>query len=467
MSTDVIGSRYQLEGVVTRTVEATTWRACDRWLHQPVLVVTPEPAGREKFGDVAATLRELPSPHLLGLYDAGRAPVEFVVFPVPPVTLAEERIPRDEDDVLAAGRSLGDAVAALHDRGIVHGNIHPGSVVPSEGGDVALSPWPLAPPPDDWDGPGGFGSDPDEHRAATVAGDLRALGALLLGALAGPPLLSSEQMGNLRRELRERAPGAVHVVDRALTPARRGGYWTAGELRDDSAIALAGTPLGASPDPARPLPPAPSQPAAADDRPEGRRVAVAVSLAGALLAGAAATGALSGPPPHAQATARACAAPGGQRGRCAGPWAGPRAPGSVVSSTPPASVATAAVGHVDATVSELHVTPSGVPAPDATPGALADVRTAARTPAPTTATGAPVTTTTVTTPPSGTTTSTTSTSTTTTSDTTRTSDTTSTTTSSSTSTTTTSAPAPTTTSTSGPPRRSAGPGEPGIGQPGA
>ena len=134
MSTDVIGSRYQLEGVVTRTVEVTTWRARDRWLHQPVLVVTPEPASREKFEDVAATLREPPSPHLLGLYDAGPAPAEFVAFPVPPVTLAEERIPRDEDDVLAAGRSLGDAVAALHDRGIVHGNIHPGSVVPERGG---------------------------------------------------------------------------------------------------------------------------------------------------------------------------------------------------------------------------------------------------------------------------------------------------------------------------------------------
>ena len=140
MSTHVIGSRYQLERVVTRTVEVTTWRACDRWLRQPVLVVTPEPANRRKFEDVAATLREQPSPHLLGLYDAGPTPAEFVAFGVPPVTLAEDRIPRDEDDVLAAGRSLGDAVAALHDRGIVHGNIHPGSVVPREGGDVASRP---------------------------------------------------------------------------------------------------------------------------------------------------------------------------------------------------------------------------------------------------------------------------------------------------------------------------------------
>ena len=380
MSTDVIGSRYQLEGVVTRTVEVTTWRAHDRWLHRPVLVVTPEPASREKFEDVAATLREPPSPHLLGIYDAAPAPAEFVAFPVPPVTLAEERIPRDEDDVLAAGRSLGDAVAALHDRGIVHGNIHPGSVVPREGGDVVLSPWPLAPPPGDWDGPGGFGSDPDEQRAATVAGDLRALGALLLGALAGPPLLSSEQMGNLQRELRERAPGAVRVVDRALTPARRGGYWTAGELRDDSALTLAGTPPGATADPHRPPAPGPG-PVEAEDPPEGRRVAVAVALAGALLAGATATGALSGQPPHApRTTTHACSAPGSERGRCAGPRASPVATAPLVAS--PAHAPAAGPGGAQATVSDLRATQSSGPGPTPASGALADVRTAAPTAAP-------------------------------------------------------------------------------------
>jgi len=449
MSTQVIGSRYQLEGVVTRTVEVTTWRACDRWLRQPVLVVTPEPASREKFEDVAATLRELPSPHLLGLYDAGPTPAEFVAFGVPPATLAEQRIPRDEDDVLAAGRSLGDAVAALHDRGIVHGNIHPGSAVPREGGDVALSPWPLAPPPDDWDGPGGFGSDPDEHRSTTMAADLRALGALLLGALAGPPLLSSEQMGNLQRELQERAPGAVHVVDRALTPARRGGYWTAAELRDESALTLAGAPPGATSGPTRPSIPAQDHRVVADDRPEGRRVAVAVALAGALLAGATATGALSGRPPHAQTTNHACTVPGGHRWRCAGPWAGPGAAAPLVSSPVPApSLAGAGSRRVQASVSDFRVTPPSVPTPNAAPGALAEVRTTAPTPAPSTTTQPPVTTTTATTQPPGTTTSTSAT-----------------TTTSSTTTTTSTTP-PSTTSTSQPSHGRAGPGHPGTDQPG-
>ncbi len=204
--TDVIGSRYRVTEVVARTEETTTWDAHDTWLEQPVLVVTPEPRAAARFEDLTASLREHASPHLVGLYDAGPAPAGFAVLQPPAVTLSDEWSPKDEEDVLAAGQSLGDAVAALHGRGIVHGGIHPGTVVLGDGGDVALSPWPLAPEPPGWSGPGGFASDPHEPHGASAAGDVRALGALLLGALAGPPLLSSEQVESFERELATRAP---------------------------------------------------------------------------------------------------------------------------------------------------------------------------------------------------------------------------------------------------------------------
>ncbi len=395
VGTDAIRSRYRVTGVVARSEEATTWDAHDTWLEQPVLLVTPEPGTSARFEDLTASLREHASPHLVGLYDAGPAPAEFAVLQPPDVTMSNEWSPRDEEDVLVAGQSLGDAVTALHQRGIVHGGIHPGTVVLGDGGDVALSPWPLAPEPPGWSGPGGFASDPHEPHGASAAGDVRALGALLLGALAGPPLLgalagppllSSEQVEDFERELSARAPGAVVVAHRALRSTRRDGYRAATELRDDCAATLAGEPLvgerlireplleehlPTEPDPGatEPDPGATETDQATDDPPEGRRMAVAVAVAVALVAGASATGALSGPPPRPDAAGpKACAAhrqcgaasTGSSRGTVRAPATG----------TPP---------------------PAGAPARGASTATFADVSVAGSDPAATTPPAAPVT----------------------------------------------------------------------------
>ena len=218
MSTDVIGSRYRLGSVVTCTPEATTWDTRDTWLDERVLVVTPEPGCDERFAALAGAVLDRSSSHLVGVYDIGATTDDFVVFGVPAATLSDEQAPREEEDVLLAGRALGDALEALHERGIVHGDLHPGSVVVAGSGGAALSPWPLAPRPHNWSGPGGFGTDPDEPRDISTRDDVRALGAVLLGALAGPPLLSSEQVASIERELAGRAPNAVTIAGRALTP---------------------------------------------------------------------------------------------------------------------------------------------------------------------------------------------------------------------------------------------------------
>jgi hypothetical protein len=242
MSTDVIGSRYRLGSVVTGTPDATTWHAHDGRLDEQVLVVRPAPGCDQRFADLVRALTQESSEHLVGLYDLGAGSDHFAVLGVPAATLADEAVPREEEDVLVAGRALGDALDALHTRGVVHGDLHPGSVVVAECGDTVLSPWPVAPRPLNWGGPGGFGSHPEELCDASERDDLRALGAVLLGALAGPPVLSSEQVGNLQYELAGRSPHAVTIADRALTPPARGGYGAAAELRDDCAAALAGRP---------------------------------------------------------------------------------------------------------------------------------------------------------------------------------------------------------------------------------
>lgn len=300
MSTDVIGSRYRLGGVVACTPEVTTWQARDTWLDAGVLVVTPEPGCGARFAALSDAVTDRASAHLLPLYDIATAPDPFVVFDAPNSTFSDGHAPREEDDVLAAGQALGDALEALHGRGVVHGELHPGSIVLSAAGDAALSPWPLAPRPENWSEPGGFGSAPDERPNVSRQDDLRALGAVLLGALAGPPLLSNQQVGNLERELAHRAPSAVAIADRALTPPVRGGYEEAAELRDDCEAALSGYPVAvvdAAESGPVDLTKSGVSPGGDPAVSEGRRAALVVVAAGAaVLAGLGVSGALGAHP---------------------------------------------------------------------------------------------------------------------------------------------------------------------------
>jgi hypothetical protein len=417
MSTDVIGSRYRLGSVVTCTPEATTWDARDTWLDGRVLVVMPEPGCDRRFAVLAGAILDRSSAHLVGLYDIGATAGDFVVFGVPVATLSDEQAPREEEDVLAAGHALGDALESLHQRGVVHGDLHPGSVVVAESGEAALSPWPLAPRPQNWSGPGGFGSDPDEPHDVSARDDVRALGAVLLGALAGPPVLSSEQVGNIQRELAVRAPNAVAIADRALTPPADGGYAVAAELRDDCAAALAGELVAAEfPD----LPGLADTATVADgsgsETSEGPRAAMVLAASGAaLFAGFGVAGSL-GAGTHAPARPVATQPSGcvvrASLPHCAGPEVGTTAARPAVAV--PARLADNPVDAAPATGPGVRATVSTSP-PTSAPPALPPASSATTTAPPSTTTSSPAGTTstsaaptTTTTAPPATTTSTSS-----------------------------------------------------------
>ncbi|HWF17555.1 MAG TPA: hypothetical protein VG244_15330 [Acidimicrobiales bacterium] len=412
MDIDVIGSRYRLGSVVTCTPESTTWQARDTWLDERVLVVLPEPGFEGHFAALAGALMDRASAHFVDVYDAGTALDDFVVVGVPTATFSDVRAPREEEDVLVAGQALGDALEALHERGVVHGDLHPGSITVAESGEAALSPWPLAHRPQNWSGPGGFGSDPDLGRNAAAEDDVRALGAVLLAALAGPPVLSSAQIENLERELAGRAPSAVAIADRALTPPARGGYHEVAELRDDCAAALSGhlVAAGAAPDLApSPLVRGAGAGAAVARRDtelsEGRRAAVVVAVAGAaVLAGLGLSGAL-GASARLNVHPVTAHASGGSR---------PTAPAAVATASPSRPTAPARLAdHPASALSSVASAAHGVSAPGAAPTPTTAPRPPATTTTapPSTTTSSPPTTPTTTT--SSTTTSTSSTTTTT------------------------------------------------------
>ena len=299
---DVIGQRYRLDESVTRSADATTWKAFDTWLEEPVVLVTPQRAAAERFEQLATTVIAPASSHLVSLYDVGHQRIPFVVLPTSG-TLADAWTAATDEDVLVAGRSLGDALAALHQQGLTHGDIHPGAVARGDDGQLALSPWPLAQAPEGWAGSAAADEDTG-HETATEADDVHALGALLLAGAT--------------------TPRATVVAERALSPVAEGGYASAAALRDDCAALVGPDPNGVIVDDARGFAPTGAGPdgagaaaggaaamaaAAASvgpasspganvlgDRPEGRRTAVAVGVVVALLAGVSATGVLAGPP---------------------------------------------------------------------------------------------------------------------------------------------------------------------------
>ncbi len=415
MSTDVIGSRYRLRSVVTCTPESTTWDATDTWLDARVLVVTPEPGWHERFAELAGAVLDRSSTHLVGLYDIGATTEDFVVFGVPAATLTHEQTPREEEDVLEAGRALGDALESLHERGVVHGDLHPGAIVLSESGAAALSPWPLAPRPHNWSGPGGFGSGAEELHHVSERDDVHALGAVLLGALAGSPVLSSEQVGNVERELAWRAPHAVAIADRALTPPARGGYAVAAELRDDCVAVLAGQPIASAVSDDAAIADTASAGATVTERSEGRRAAMVLAASGAAVLVGFGVAGPRGAGPHPPV--RPVAAHGSV---CGVRPAGPRC-GGTNGAAAPTSVAVPPAGD-PARFADNPVAVSSPPAPRApsglSPSTPATGTTPTGPPPSSTTTTAPTTTTS--TPPSTTTSTSTSTTTTSTAPTTST-----------------------------------------------
>jgi len=182
---EILAERYQLEEHVgTDSLGRQLYRGMDVVLRRPVAVVLHYPggdaAGEMLAGAVAAS--RIVHPHLVGVYDAidedERAYVvrEWVDGSSLRQLLANG--PLDPARAIGIGWAVTDAVAALHATGMVHGNVHPGSVMVAHDGRVVLT-------------------DARADEAATPDSDIRAVGAVLYCALTahwpyaevGPDLL--------------------------------------------------------------------------------------------------------------------------------------------------------------------------------------------------------------------------------------------------------------------------------------
>jgi hypothetical protein len=169
---EVLAERYQLEEHVNDdSAGRQVWRGIDVILRRPVAVVLRYPGGDSatEMLQAAVDASRVIHPNLVGVYDAidedARAYVvrEWVEGESLRELVSREG-PLDPAKATAIAHSITDSLTAVHATGMVHGNVHPGTILIADDGRVVLA-------------------DARADSADNVETDIRAVGGILYFAL--------------------------------------------------------------------------------------------------------------------------------------------------------------------------------------------------------------------------------------------------------------------------------------------
>jgi len=153
---ELLKDRYRLERMLGRGGMAAVWLGHDEVLERPVAVkvlsdtIADDPGFVARFRREARTAAGLSHPNLVGVYDfseEGERPYLVMQF-VPGENLAA-RLERGEGiDCEQLARELLDALAHIHEVGILHRDIKPGNIVVEPDGTAKLIDFGIALPAD-------------------------------------------------------------------------------------------------------------------------------------------------------------------------------------------------------------------------------------------------------------------------------------------------------------------------------
>lgn len=169
---EILADRYRLEEHINDAAGRQVWRGVDVILRRPVAVVLRYPGGESAHEMLSAAVAasRVTHSHLVGVYDAiDEGERAYVVREWVDGAALREYVAQalfDAGRATTVGHAVASAIAAVHATGMVHGNIHPGSVLIGTDGRVVLG-------------------DARADVAATEAGDIRAVGAIVYFALTG------------------------------------------------------------------------------------------------------------------------------------------------------------------------------------------------------------------------------------------------------------------------------------------
>jgi len=152
----LLDGRYRLDAELRRDPDGVVYAGRDERLNRAVAVtvIAPERATDaaylERCRDRVGRLASITHPHLVAVYDSsleGETP--FIVTPlVEGRSLRQREVesgPLRPDDARRVGAQASSALAALHDRGLVHGGLDPDHILLGDGGELYLTD--LARPP--------------------------------------------------------------------------------------------------------------------------------------------------------------------------------------------------------------------------------------------------------------------------------------------------------------------------------
>ncbi len=281
-----LAGRYELVRFIARGGMAEVYEAVDGVLDRRVAVKlfrAAEAVDRQRFDGEVLLLASLSHPGLVGVYDAGEHGGDgFVVLElVEGPTLGQcltERGALPPDEVVPLGVSLADALAYVHERGIVHRDLTPSNILCAPDGQPRLTDFGIArlldtsrvTAPSTTVGTAAYmAPEQVEGRDVTPTADVYALGLVLLEALVGSPAFSGQPheaaVARLVRDpdIPATVPAAWAELLRAMTardaaarPSAREVYDRLRSLPATGALGAAASsvlvpaPEGAAPDPA-------------------------------------------------------------------------------------------------------------------------------------------------------------------------------------------------------------------------
>jgi eukaryotic-like serine/threonine-protein kinase len=151
---ELLAGRYRLEHAVARGGAGVVWRATDTSLGRPVAVKLLRPELEDDATTVTRLKREaaaaaaLTHPNAVVVYDIGEhdGRVHLVMEWVDGVSLdallAHGALPADE--VALIGHDVARALAAAHDRGLVHRDVKPSNILVTRGGVAKIADFGIA-----------------------------------------------------------------------------------------------------------------------------------------------------------------------------------------------------------------------------------------------------------------------------------------------------------------------------------
>lgn len=207
---EILAERYELvEHINNDSAGRLVWRGVDVILRRPVAVVMRYPGGESatEMLQAAVAASRVVHPNLVGVYDAiDEAERAYVVREWVDGQSLRELVangPLDAARATAVGNSVASALAAVHATGMVHGNVHPGTVMISDDGRVVLAD---------------ARTDGDDSQES----DVRAVGGILYYAMTGYwPHAEAPLRGATAGHGRAAIPDAVRDANGAVAAPRQ------------------------------------------------------------------------------------------------------------------------------------------------------------------------------------------------------------------------------------------------------